>query len=255
MTSRSLRGAGSSCARGDAFVDRPARVNRAVVDRSYFYRACVLPNGPRCGAARELCLGITSSVAFWDGSAASSSRTSDVDVLSTAARRVSGHAGDRKLSTLAERLLSDRPTPHCVLPGQRVLGKRRRRSSGPAVLKGCSASVPNEMNDNDVYLDLACSSSMTSTDDACIIDRIGVTTFELPKLLIVQKILTLLPSSKLPYITLDLIMDKNISIDDVIGLLFKDEETYTKLFIRRFIKLYLECHSKFYSKHFGWTTH
>ncbi|GJM84364.1 hypothetical protein PR202_ga00026 [Eleusine coracana subsp. coracana] len=115
------------------------------------------------------------------------------------------------------------------------------------------------MNDNDVSLDLACSSSVTSTDDACepfidhasdslveeffafhanenedlldslirlrgIVETIGATTFELPKIVIVEKILTLLPRSNLLYITLDLIMEKGLSIEDVTGLLFEDEE-------------------------------
>ncbi|GJN05626.1 hypothetical protein PR202_ga23273 [Eleusine coracana subsp. coracana] len=131
-------------------------------------------------------------------------------------------------------------------------------------LIGCSSSVPDLMNDNGVSLDLACSFSMTSVDDACdasidlasdslvrefydfhaienedlldslirlrgITNRIVATAFELPKILIVEKILTLLPSSKLLYITFDLIIDKNISIDDVIRLLFKDEEITASL--------------------------
>lgn len=57
-----------------------------------------------------------------------------------------------------------------------------------------------------------------------ILDRIGATTFELPRIVIVEKILTLLPSSKLLYITFDLIMQKGLSVEDVIGLLFEDEE-------------------------------
>ena len=102
-------------------------------------------------------------------------------------------------------------------------------------------SVLNVMIDDVGSLDLACSSSVTSADDACesfighasdtlvveffafranenedlldslillrgIVDRIGATTFELPKIMIVEKILTLFSSSKLLYITLALIM-------------------------------------------------
>ncbi|GJM99431.1 hypothetical protein PR202_ga16527 [Eleusine coracana subsp. coracana] len=126
----------------------------------------------------------------------------------------------------------------------------------------CSTSMTRV--DDDVSLYLACSSIVTNDDDACdafidhasdsfvrdffdfhaienedlldslirlrgITDRIAATAFELPKILIVEKILTLLPSSKLLYITLDLIMDKNLSVDDVIGLLFTDEEITTTL--------------------------
>ncbi|GJN11666.1 hypothetical protein PR202_ga29870 [Eleusine coracana subsp. coracana] len=126
-------------------------------------------------------------------------------------------------------------------------------------LIGCSTSVPNVMTDDVGSLDLVCSSRMTSADDAYesftghasdtlvkeffafranenedlldslirlrgIMDRIGATTFEVPKIVIVEKILTLLPSSKLLYITLDLIMEKGLSVEDVIGLLFDDEK-------------------------------
>ncbi|GJN39549.1 hypothetical protein PR202_gb28674 [Eleusine coracana subsp. coracana] len=57
-----------------------------------------------------------------------------------------------------------------------------------------------------------------------IVDRIATTSFELPKIVIVEKILSLLLSNKLFYITLDLVMEENLSVEDVIELLFKDEE-------------------------------
>ncbi|GJN13351.1 hypothetical protein PR202_gb00045 [Eleusine coracana subsp. coracana] len=142
-------------------------------------------------------------------------------------------------------------------------------------LIGCSTSMPNMMIDNDVSLDLGCS---TSIDDVCespidhasssiiveffafyandnddllnslirlrgIVDRIGATSFELLKIVIVERILSLVPSSKLFYVTLDLLMEKSLSVEDVIELLFKDEEIATSTAWKRTFKATHEASS------------
>ncbi|GJN28833.1 hypothetical protein PR202_gb17002 [Eleusine coracana subsp. coracana] len=106
-------------------------------------------------------------------------------------------------------------------------------------LIGCSTSVPNVMFGDDVSLDLACSTSMTRIDDNVPYDLASDSPVKeffafhandnedlLDSLICfrVKKIPTLLPSSKLFYVTLDLLMEKSLSVKDMIWLLFEDEK-------------------------------